>query len=236
MNEFLGIKISLNPWSVLPLIILATAAVAYLINIIVLKVLKRTVPGVAVRIDDPIYRLFERYLFPLLIVVELLLIEDLAPLPPKILRATHGLLVAFAVLLVVLLSTKAVLLFLRNIESRYEPMGLVKGPIEIAIKIIFVALGGMIILDNLGVSITPLITTLGIGSLAVAIALQDTLGNFFTDNFLIKHEFIKKLHSRYRQEGIAIPFPIHTVHLQCESDDGNHGEKSIILSSLNNHH
>ena len=60
-------------------------------SIIVLKVLTRTVPGIANRIDDPIYRLFERYLFPMLIVVGLLLIGDLAPLPPKILRATHGL-------------------------------------------------------------------------------------------------------------------------------------------------
>jgi small-conductance mechanosensitive channel len=46
-------------------------------------------------------------------------------------------------------------------------------------KIILFAIGVMLILDNLGVSLTPLLTTLGIGSLAVAIALQDTLGNAF---------------------------------------------------------
>ena len=33
------------------------------------------------------------------------------------------------------------------------------------------------IADNLGIAITPLVTTLGIGSLAIVIALQDTLGN-----------------------------------------------------------
>jgi len=32
----------------------------------------------------------------------------------------------------------------------------------------------------------------------------------FTDQFLIKHEFIKRLTERYRQEGIAIPFPTQT--------------------------
>ena len=32
-----------------------------------------------------------------------------------------------------------------------------------------------------GISLTPIITTIGIGSLAVAIALQDTLGNFFAE-------------------------------------------------------
>jgi small-conductance mechanosensitive channel len=40
-------------------------------------------------------------------------------------------------------------------------------------------LGVFIILQNLGIDITPLITALGIGGLAVALALQDTLGNLF---------------------------------------------------------
>ena len=40
-------------------------------------------------------------------------------------------------------------------------------------------LGVIIILQNLGIEITPLITALGIGGLAVALALQDTLGNLF---------------------------------------------------------
>jgi small-conductance mechanosensitive channel len=36
----------------------------------------------------------------------------------------------------------------------------------------------------------------------------------FVDQYLIKHEFIKRLHRRYREEGIAIPFPIRTVILE----------------------
>lgn len=40
-------------------------------------------------------------------------------------------------------------------------------------------LGVFIILQNLGIDITPLITGLGIAGLAVALALQDTLGNLF---------------------------------------------------------
>ncbi len=36
----------------------------------------------------------------------------------------------------------------------------------------------------------------------------------FVDQYLIKHEFIKRLHARYREEGIEIPFPIRTVHMK----------------------
>lgn len=35
--------------------------------------------------------------------------------------------------------------------------------------------------------------------------------NEFTVNFLLKHEFVKRLHERYAAEGIVIPFPIRTV-------------------------
>jgi len=38
-----------------------------------------------------------------------------------------------------------------------------------------------------------------------------------TDQALVQHEFIKRLHVRYRQEGIQIPFPITTVQLQNQT-------------------
>ncbi len=41
------------------------------------------------------------------------------------------------------------------------------------------AVGIAILLRHLGISITPLVTALGVGGLAVALALQDTLGNLF---------------------------------------------------------
>jgi small-conductance mechanosensitive channel len=42
-----------------------------------------------------------------------------------------------------------------------------------------------IVLQNLGIDITPLITALGIGGLAVALALQDTLSNLFAGVHII---------------------------------------------------
>jgi len=46
-------------------------------------------------------------------------------------------------------------------------------------------IGLLILLQTLGVSITPLLTALGIGGLAVALALQDTLANLFAGIHLI---------------------------------------------------
>ncbi|MBK5295707.1 MAG: mechanosensitive ion channel family protein [Vicinamibacteria bacterium] len=39
-------------------------------------------------------------------------------------------------------------------------------------------------------------------------------GQEFTDQYLVKHEFIKRLHRRYQQEGIAIPFPMRSLTLR----------------------
>ncbi|WP_306188920.1 mechanosensitive ion channel family protein [Streptomyces sp. MK5] len=39
----------------------------------------------------------------------------------------------------------------------------------------------------------------------------------FSDQYRIKHEFIKRLHRRYREEGIGIPFPQRTVTIQSGS-------------------
>ncbi|HKY30935.1 MAG TPA: mechanosensitive ion channel family protein [Candidatus Polarisedimenticolia bacterium] len=46
-------------------------------------------------------------------------------------------------------------------------------------RTVVLALGGLLVLSNLGISITPLLTALGVGSLAVALALQPTLSNLF---------------------------------------------------------
>lgn len=49
---------------------------------------------------------------------------------------------------------------------------------NVARLLVFV-LGGLVVLQTMGVSIAPLLTALGVGGLAVALALQDTLSNLF---------------------------------------------------------
>ena len=59
--------------------------------------------------------------------------------------------------------------------------GAIKSPTLVVnlVRIAVGVLGLFIILQNLGIDITALITALGIGGIAIALALQDTLGNLF---------------------------------------------------------
>jgi len=45
--------------------------------------------------------------------------------------------------------------------------------------------GGLVLLGELGIKITPILTALGVGGLAVALALQDTLSNLFAGMHLL---------------------------------------------------
>lgn len=61
----------------------------------------------------------------------------------------------------------------------------------LVLRTIFLSLGLLVILDTFGISITPLLASLGIGSLAVALALQDTLSHFFSGIYLLVDQPIR---------------------------------------------
>jgi small-conductance mechanosensitive channel len=52
----------------------------------------------------------------------------------------------------------------------------------------------MVFLDSIGISITPLIASLGIGTAAVALALQDTLANLFAGIYMMAERPIQAGH------------------------------------------
>jgi small-conductance mechanosensitive channel len=60
-------------------------------------------------------------------------------------------------------------------------LGVVRGIVRIAVAV----LAAIMALEAVGVPVAPLLTTLGIGSLAVALALQETLANFFAGLHLL---------------------------------------------------
>lgn len=65
--------------------------------------------------------------------------------------------------------------------------GLANGILRWTVMII----GFLIVLGVLGISITPLITALGVGGLAVALALQDTLSNLFAGIHILMEKSVR---------------------------------------------
>jgi small-conductance mechanosensitive channel len=85
----------------------------------------------------------------------------------------------------VIFADKICRLWLRRAATHYpvftEGYGVVTG----AVRGTIIALGLLMFLESVGISIGPLLASLGIGSLAIALALQETVKNMFSGFFLI---------------------------------------------------
>ncbi len=77
--------------------------------------------------------------------------------------------------------------YLSRLEIPLPSTGLVNG----TIKGIIIIVGILVALTSLGISITPIITALGVGGLAIALALQDTLSNLFAGIHILVERSIR---------------------------------------------
>lgn len=71
-----------------------------------------------------------------------------------------------------------------RLREAHDPRAIYVGAIKKIVSIVLLVLGVIIILGQLGREIGPLLASLGIAGIAVALALQDTLGNLFAGLYL----------------------------------------------------
>ncbi|MBS1829517.1 MAG: mechanosensitive ion channel family protein [Acidobacteria bacterium] len=72
----------------------------------------------------------------------------------------------------------------RAYSSRVEGAQPVTSLTQNLVRLFVVSIGALLMMQQLGVSITPILTALGVGGLAVALALQDTLSNLFAGFYI----------------------------------------------------
>jgi small-conductance mechanosensitive channel len=90
-------------------------------------------------------------------------------------------------MLVLVLARGAVQILTGVIQVRADTSGSTIAVASLTRKIIQIVvyiIGGITILNFFGIAITPIITALGVGGLAVALALQDTLSNIFAGVYI----------------------------------------------------
>jgi small-conductance mechanosensitive channel len=83
--------------------------------------------------------------------------------------------------------------YMRTLRTRRKARfdeGLIRFIRRIVTIVVF-AIGILVILDFLNIAISPIIAGLGIGGLAVALALQPTLGNFFASTQIISDRVVR---------------------------------------------
>lgn len=104
---------------------------------------------------------------------------------------------ATAIVAAVLFLDRLVRGMIREYAQRFEVLRSSSGIVQGVARALVIGMGLLMLLDNFGMSITPVLASLGIGSLAVALALQPTLENFFagvqilTDRTVMVGQFIR---------------------------------------------
>jgi len=129
--------------------------------------------------------LLESLPLPLLLIASLYLGLESLPLPPRFEHVGSKLLLALVILVMTYFPAKVIVIALRRAGQDDPHMLRVTQPASFVIGVLFALLGTIIFLENLGVSLTGVWTTLGVGSVAVALALQETLSNFFSGLYLL---------------------------------------------------
>ncbi len=121
----------------------------------------------------------EYLVMPLLVVGALNVAVKLLELPSRYEHIAAKISSAVILVIVFNLLARVVALFFRNLAKKDSAFVRITQPAILAERVIFAFLALTIFLENLGVSLTAVWTTLGVGSVAIGLALQATLSNLF---------------------------------------------------------
>lgn len=137
------------------------------------------------RLDEIVLRSLRLPSIAWAILIGVYVAVDTAPLSPRptalILNFVYGLLVLSVTAAIANLSGAALGHALKEKNLPIPATGLSLAIFKTTIWVV----GVLVLLSSLGVSITPILTALGVGGLAVALALQETLSNFFAGLHLL---------------------------------------------------
>jgi small-conductance mechanosensitive channel len=121
----------------------------------------------------------ESLALPLLLAAALDIALDALSLPPRYDKLAARFIFAVVLGVVFNFLGRAAALLLRGLSQKDPGFLRITQPATVAVRVIFGFLALVIFLDNIGVSLTAVWTTLGVGSVAIGLALQATLSNFF---------------------------------------------------------
>ncbi|MBM3753148.1 MAG: mechanosensitive ion channel [Acidobacteria bacterium] len=100
-------------------------------------------------------------------------------LPARATTIANYIVVSFLILSLTMVVSAVLIRVIQDYGERHNMPFAVAGLSRTLTRSVVFAVGLLVLLRFLGISITPVLATLGVGGLAVALALQDTLANFF---------------------------------------------------------
>ena len=189
MNKVLSFNL------ILPLLIfLITFSILLLIRYLFIKYLKRISEKTETKADDIILDSLKTPSFYWVLAISIYSTLSFSNLPPEYSQAVVYLTKSVYIIIILSITFAVANMSGRLLKEYVQSSNLslpTTGLAYTILKGIIILLGFLIVLNYLGVSITPLLTALGVGGLAVALALQDTLSNLFAGVHIMVEKSIR---------------------------------------------
>lgn len=172
-------------------IALASTLILLIVRSIAFRVINRWAEKTETRIDDIIINSLKTPSIYWCLAIGLYIGAEVSELPKRYVFYFSKTIHVVVILSITIATANLVGKIFRNyIQKSNLPIpttglayGILKGTI--------IVIGFLIILSVLGISITPLLTALGVGGLAVALALQDTLANLFAGIHILMEKSLR---------------------------------------------
>lgn len=170
-------------------VFVAVAGAALALRRVLLSVLQRWAAKTETALDDILLSVIRGPSVFWAVAVGLYVGIGTSVLPPRIIQIAFSLLHVMVILSFTFVAANVASHALRFAAQRAElPL---TGLTQVVVKGVVITIGVLILLGTLGVSIAPILTALGVGGLAVALALQDTLSNLFAGIHILMEKSIR---------------------------------------------
>ncbi|MGE0639494.1 MAG: mechanosensitive ion channel family protein [Thermoanaerobaculia bacterium] len=153
------------------------AVVGWVFRWLLERSLGRLAARTRTRVDDVMVEAARKFWLPGIVLLALAAATHISPLRTESGGLVVRIFLSGFLLVLVLASARVVEAWLG--ERASEGTGPQSTLLQTSARVAVLAAGFLLVLDNLGVQIAPLLTALGVGSIAVGLALQPTLSNFF---------------------------------------------------------
>ncbi len=165
--------------------------IGFIVDYVVIMYLKKITKRTKWEGDEIIISALQKWIFILITLIGLHLAINNLHLKEDVVRLLNKFFVVIYIFITTIVVSNITTGFIRLYGKKTKDVLPSASIFANIAKLFILALGLMIILNSLGISITPIITTLGIGGLAVALALQDTLSNLFSGFQIILSKQVK---------------------------------------------
>lgn len=180
-----------RPWAAPAAILFIAALVGTLTQRLLLRRAKRLFERTKSELDDLVLEAVRRHGSLWFALAGLSAAAHVSPLSGNHQALIHRIVIACFFISLTLSVSKVAQALVRIYSIRFTTSAAATTLAANLVRLAVLGMGALLLLSNLGISITPLLTALGVGSLAVALALQDTLSSLFAGIHIVASRLVE---------------------------------------------